>query len=85
MTNPQFATGPQKWVVRGPVGLETHALRRTAKLPPCFAALIAMILIDLLVSALLQVRGRFLAGNLVVGLLILTETNPAAGSLAGSN
>jgi hypothetical protein len=24
ITNPQLATGPQKWVVLGPVGLEIH-------------------------------------------------------------
>ena len=38
-TKPQFATGPQKWVVLGPVGLLTHEPSRVARLVPCLAAL----------------------------------------------
>jgi len=38
-TKPQLATGPQKWVVFGPVGLLTHEPSRVARLVPCLAAL----------------------------------------------
>jgi len=58
-TNPQFATGPQKWVVLRPVGLFTKAFNLRASPPLCLTALIFIFWEDVVVFVFQPFYGVF--------------------------